>query len=322
MGNWFKRVWNTPGGSASALCLNMLEENNLLIVGQADSCRQQLRESLLYTLLYKSPVSLHLVLLGEVFHPYSELPHVDGYYKKYKDIYGVLVRIGEIIDDRVNQPNLPVLYVFIEDYAALLAYDAMIAFQITRIVKDSKSANIRLVVFTEPFESPATMLSANAKMVSGSVAYKGALYSVPVVSSEQCRERIAWWTEQHKRSFFDKLGGLSPSSAPTVANMTGLQYESYVAQKLKKKGYKGIEVTQASGDYGADIIATDSKGRRTCFQCKKYHGSVGVAAVQEVIAAKAYYNCEKAVVITTATFTPNAQTLAEKAGVTLISNFY
>lgn len=59
MGNWFKRVWNTPGGSASALCLNMLEENNLLIVGRADSCRQQLRESLLYTLLYKSPVRVH-----------------------------------------------------------------------------------------------------------------------------------------------------------------------------------------------------------------------------------------------------------------------
>lgn len=215
MKNWFKRVWNTPGGSASALCLNMLEESNLLIVGRADSCRQQLRESLLYTLLYQSPVRVHLVLLGESFKPYSELPHVDGYYKNNRDIYGILVRIGEIIEDRMNQPNLPILYVFIENYAALLAYDAMIAFQIARIVKDGKSANIRLVVFTEPFESPATKLSVNVKMVSGSVDYKGVLYSVPTVSSEQCRERIGWWTEQHKRSFFDKLGGLSPSSAPT-----------------------------------------------------------------------------------------------------------
>lgn len=328
MGGWLKhfglRSWKTPGGTAYKLYLEMLEQNNLLIVGKEDLSRQQLRDGLLYTLLFQSPLKRQLVLLGESFRPYSKLPHAIGYYTDYKDIYGVLVRVGEIISERIKETDLsnsPVYYVFIEDYATLLAKDDMIAFQVSNIAKYGTAAKIKLVVFSDSFDSPTTILSPNVKVVSPNCVFNGVTYNIPIISQKDCVDRIDWWTGQHKRSVFDWLNKIRPSSTPTAENMTGLEYESYVAQKLKRQGFKNITVTQASGDYGADILATDRKGRKTCIQCKKYVGSVGVHAVQEIIAAKGYYGCQNAMVITTATFTRNAKTLAKSQGVELVEHF-
>ncbi len=326
MGNLFNifglKQWNTPGGTASAVCLDMLEKDNLYIEGRANFHRQQLRESLLYTLLYQSPLRANIVLLGKSFGAYADLPHIKGYYTKYDDIYGVLANIAELIDKRENQIDIPTLYVFIEDYAALCANDNLISLQITRIVKLGKNANIKVIIFSEQLESATTSLLPNVRIGSGGmITYEENLYNMPVTSPEECSKRVAWWTRQHKRSFIDKWNGISPSTIPTVKNMTGLQYETYVARKLRRKGFKRIKVTQASGDYGADILAFDNKGKKTCIQCKKYQGSVGVRAVQEIIAAKGYYNCQRAMVITTASFTPNAKELARSQGVELFEYF-
>ena len=46
--------------------------------------------------------------------------------------------------------------------------------------------------------------------------------------------------------------------------------------------------------------------------------TVGNDAVQQVIAAKAIYNCPGAVVITNSTFTPEAEELARVHGVELV----
>lgn len=104
-------------------------------------------------------------------------------------------------------------------------------------------------------------------------------------------------------------------------NIDGLAYERYCAARLKLYGYTDIVVTKCSGDFGADIIATDKDGNRVCIQCKKYQGAVGLDAVQEVYTAKSHYGCERAMVITTSTFTPFARQQAQECGVELVSNF-
>lgn len=95
-----------------------------------------------------------------------------------------------------------------------------------------------------------------------------------------------------------------------IDNMTGREFEEFVAAVLEGCGYEIEEVTVASGDYGADIIAV-ADGERIAIQCKRYNSPVGVKAVQEVISAMKHYSCEKAVVITNSTFTNQAYTLAE-----------
>ena len=60
--------------------------------------------------------------------------------------------------------------------------------------------------------------------------------------------------------------------------MTGIEYESRVADYLKSKGYWGVKVTQASGDYGIDVTA-HKNGKKYAVQCKYYSQPVGIAAV-------------------------------------------
>lgn len=97
---------------------------------------------------------------------------------------------------------------------------------------------------------------------------------------------------------------------PNVSEMSGLDFESYCAMVLAKKGFTHIMVTPASGDFGADLIAQDKKGLRWVFQCKRYSGRVGNSAIQEVVAAKAHYQADRAGVMTNSRLTEKAKQLA------------
>lgn len=101
---------------------------------------------------------------------------------------------------------------------------------------------------------------------------------------------------------------------------SGAEFEHYVAERLKEKGFKNVGVTKASGDFGADIIA-ECENKKVCFQCKFYHSPVGISAVQEVIGAKKHYKCDYACVITNSTLTDAAKQLALENDVDIIENF-
>jgi restriction system protein len=103
-------------------------------------------------------------------------------------------------------------------------------------------------------------------------------------------------------------------TAVGAANAT--EFEIACADRLAGLGWRA-EVTPASGDQGADIVAW--KGA-TCavIQCKMYKGSVGNAAVQQVLGAKLYYDADVAAVITTSDYTKAAVRLAERSDVLLL----
>ena len=50
---------------------------------------------------------------------------------------------------------------------------------------------------------------------------------------------------------------------------------------------------------------------------KRWKGNIGVGAVQEIVAAKAHYQCQQAMVVTNSAFTLAARQLAASNGVTL-----
>lgn len=97
-----------------------------------------------------------------------------------------------------------------------------------------------------------------------------------------------------------------------------IDYEYHVAEYLRTKGYWGVKVTQASGDYGIDITA-HKHGKKYAIQCKYYSQPVGVAAIQEAVAGKVHYGCKEAMVITNNAFTKAAETLAAENGVKLLA---
>lgn len=99
--------------------------------------------------------------------------------------------------------------------------------------------------------------------------------------------------------------------------MTGHEYEHVVAAYLRRHGYHDVEVTQASGDYGVDVIAKKA-GVRYAVQCKYYSKPVGQEAVREAVAGKAMYRCQRAMVVTNSSFTAAAEDLARLNGVVLL----
>ena len=96
-----------------------------------------------------------------------------------------------------------------------------------------------------------------------------------------------------------------------------LEYEHFVARIMKKDGWDA-RATQGSGDQGADVIA-EKDGYKVIIQCKKFKGSVGNKAVQEVFAAKRFFNgTHGAVVNSSGQFTKSARELAATNGIKLM----
>lgn len=107
------------------------------------------------------------------------------------------------------------------------------------------------------------------------------------------------------------------SDIKDVDNMDGFEFEEFCCELLRHNGYKNVRRTQASGDYGLDVIATTSDGFVCGIQCKNYQSSVGIAAVQEAKTGSDYYNCDIAIVLTNRTFTKSAIELAKRINVKL-----
>ena len=91
--------------------------------------------------------------------------------------------------------------------------------------------------------------------------------------------------------------------------LTGKDFEEFIAKLLGKYGYS-TSLTRDSHDFGADVIAEKDE-IRYAIQCKYWQNSVGIEAVQQVCAARHYYNCDKSVVVTNNKFTKQAKELAQ-----------
>jgi restriction system protein len=102
----------------------------------------------------------------------------------------------------------------------------------------------------------------------------------------------------------------------TDKHETGEDYEHWVAEQLRRKGWSA-KVTPARGDKGIDVIAKKN-GKTVGIQCKRYSSNVGNSPVQEILAAQAYYDLDTLAVVTTVGFTPAAKELASRTGVKLL----
>lgn len=105
-------------------------------------------------------------------------------------------------------------------------------------------------------------------------------------------------------------------SVGELDDMDGIAFEELACEILVANGFDLAENTPATGDFGVDILAT-KEGMTYAIQCKRYHEPIGIEAVQQVYAGRAYYECHVAVVLTNQTFTSHAQKLADKLGVVL-----
>jgi len=106
------------------------------------------------------------------------------------------------------------------------------------------------------------------------------------------------------------------SGLAEVDAMSGVQFEHYVAAKMRGAGFS-VQHTAATGDFGVDLIVV--RGReRIAVQCKRSCKPVGVAAVQQVVSGAAYYRCACAMVASNQQFTKAAHVLAAQHRCSLV----
>lgn len=108
----------------------------------------------------------------------------------------------------------------------------------------------------------------------------------------------------------------SPHERPGQADMTGTEFEDYVARIARTCGVPVI-MTSMTGDWGVDLIV-GHRPHRLAVQCKRLSRPVGASAVQEVVAGAPMQDCTQTMVVTNHEFTPAARKLAELHGCTLV----
>lgn len=102
---------------------------------------------------------------------------------------------------------------------------------------------------------------------------------------------------------------LAAAGMPEIERMTGREFEEKLHLLLQARGYR-VWLSPHVGDWGADLVA-ERDGRRRVVQAKlRRNRKVNPTAIQEVVASKAKYGCDEAMVITNADYTRAARELA------------
>ena len=125
---------------------------------------------------------------------------------------------------------------------------------------------------------------------------------------------VGWLRERSARPRTPTAQELS-AKLENVGAMTGGQFEVFVADVLRARGYQAT-ILGGSGDQGVDIIAVVGK-QRVAIQCKNYKKPVGNRPVQEVFAGAQHHRCSQRWVVAPAGFTKGAVQLAQSVGVML-----
>lgn len=140
------------------------------------------------------------------------------------------------------------------------------------------------------------------------------LTSLAVVLVAAASVSLYFYLQWKERSL--KRRKILQSGINEIDGMTGIEFENYLGLLFDAMGYK-VELTPASGDYGADLLLKKD-GKYITVQAKRYSKAVGISPVQEVFSSKMYYKANEAWVVTNNTFTKNAHEIARRSGVKLV----
>ena len=155
------KEWKTPGGSAAAVCLDMLKQPHLLIAGSTGSGKSVLINSLIYTALYKSPNRCRFLLIDPKrveLIDYKHLPHCIRYASEPGDIAAALVWAVELMEQRfktmqkqrTKESTEADIFIIIDEFANLMVTQKKQCLPLLiRISQLGRAAHIHLIAATQ-----------------------------------------------------------------------------------------------------------------------------------------------------------------------------
>lgn len=102
-----------------------------------------------------------------------------------------------------------------------------------------------------------------------------------------------------------------------VRRMNWREFEHFLGDLFRRLGYEAT-VTQASGDFGVDVLVTAPDGTKIAVQAKHWKSEyVGVQPVLKTVGGAAHYGCQQAIIVTTSGYTDAARQASRTTGVEL-----
>jgi Holliday junction resolvasome RuvABC ATP-dependent DNA helicase subunit len=118
----------------------------------------------------------------------------------------------------------------------------------------------------------------------------------------------------------ERLGVSSTPHSLTLAArltaMSGIEFERWVAELFRAKGYS-VELTRMSGDHGLDLILR-SGSVVLAVQCKRWTDTVGESVVRDFYGSLMNGEIQAGSIITTSSFSDAARRFAEGKPITLL----
>lgn len=155
------KEWNTPGGTAAAICLDMLKQSHILIAGSTGSGKSVLINSLIYTALYKPPTVCGFILIDPKrveLNQYRPLPHCLRYASEPDEIAATLAAAVALMDDRYKASQAQGLkewdgghiYIIIDEFADLMTTQKRDTLpQLQRLAQLGRAAHLHLIAATQ-----------------------------------------------------------------------------------------------------------------------------------------------------------------------------
>ncbi len=133
--------------------------------------------------------------------------------------------------------------------------------------------------------------------------------------AEEERQRCLREQEEQRRRE-EEEERISALELSDVDNMSPGEFEQYVGELMKRRGYK-TKVIGKAGDMGVDVVAQNG-AKKYAVQVKRYNQPVSRLAVSDAVAGKEHYGCNAAMVVTNNYFTKGAMDLARSTKCQLI----
>lgn len=155
------KTWKTPQGPASRLVLDFINQTHLLIAGTTGSGKSVIINNIIYTLLYKSPKEVKLILIDPKkveLVQYKDLPHTLAYASEQADIIQTIKdavtlmdkRYKVMQDKRIKKSQEADIYIIIDEYADLITTSKKdVERLICRIAQLGRAARVHLILATQ-----------------------------------------------------------------------------------------------------------------------------------------------------------------------------
>ncbi|HWS33469.1 MAG TPA: restriction endonuclease [Actinoplanes sp.] len=127
---------------------------------------------------------------------------------------------------------------------------------------------------------------------------------------------VTWF---HRRTVAERRLAEHERHISVTDDMTGPEFEQFVARLMRHTGCRGVRVSGGAGDMGADVTGRSPDGRRVVVQCKRFAGSLGSPHVQRFAGtARDIHGADVALLVTTGRPTRQAVEVARRCRITLV----